>query len=85
MAERFSRSASDYRPVSARRRLLIGLLAVATAVAVMWLLLERPGAVFPPRPAASPPAPCPPGQLSGCVGGKTELLRPAEAPASAAR
>lgn len=83
----FSRTASDYRPVSGRRRVLIVLLAVATAVTVMWLLLERPGAVFPARPAATAPRPCADGQGSGCVGGKMEVLRavPAPAPASGAR
>ena len=70
-----SRSTSDYRPVSPRRRLLIVLLAVAMAVTVMWLLLERPGAVFPPRPSAAPPGPCADGRGTGCVGGVTQVLR----------
>lgn len=35
-----------YRPLGARRRLLVAALAVATVVMVMYLLLERPGASF---------------------------------------
>ena len=70
-----SRSTSEYRPVSPRRRLLIVLLAVAMAVTVMWLLLERPGAVFPPRPAPPLPADCADGRGTGCVGGVTQVLR----------
>lgn len=81
----FSRSASDYCPISPRRRVLIVLLAVATAVTVMWMLLERPGAVMPPRPAAPTPRPCLDGQGIGCVGGRMEVLRAAPPPASGAR
>ncbi len=82
-----------WQPTSRRRRLLIALLAVATASTVMWMVLEKPGA--PPRPnvpARSPsPGPaqaaaCAPGQTEGCIGGKTQVIVvPATASSSPAR
>jgi hypothetical protein len=73
-----------YRPLSRRRRLLIVVLAVATAVTVVATLLDPPGGVQRPRTAAAPgaptPADCGPGQQSGCVGGKAEVLAPQPAP-----
>lgn len=78
----------EYRPIDRRRRLGIVVLAVATALVVMWLLLERPGAVFPPRPlpaSAAGPATCADGQGSGCIGGRTEMLMIPAPTASAPR
>jgi hypothetical protein len=73
-----------YRPTNRRRRVLIGLLAVATASTVMWLVLEKPGAP-PPRPRVEP-APCAPGQTEGCVGGKAHVIVvPAAASSTPAR
>lgn len=73
-----------YRPLSRRRRLLIVVLAVATAVTVVATLLDPPGGVQRPRnaaaSAAATPADCGPGQQSGCVGGKAEVLAPRPAP-----
>ncbi len=76
----------SYRPLSLRRRLFIGLLAVATAVTLITMMLERTGAPPIPRPpAAAGPAACTAGQLSGCVGGKAEVIFvPAAAAASSA-
>jgi hypothetical protein len=49
----------DYRPLSPRRRVLIALLAVATAIGVVLVLLHPPGGVVrvaPAAPASSTPA-----------------------------
>jgi len=78
----------SYRPLSLRRRLFIGVLAVATAVTLIMMMLERTGAPEIPRPPpASGPAACTAGQLSGCVGGKADVIfvpaAAAAAPASA--
>jgi len=70
-----------YRPLTRRRRLLVLLLAVATAVTVVLLLLHPPGGVQRQRAV---PQPCAPGQTTGCVGGKVEVIV-APAPASAPR
>ncbi|MDP1648948.1 MAG: hypothetical protein Q8M01_12230 [Rubrivivax sp.] len=76
----------SYRPLSLRRRLFIALLAVATAVTLIMMMLERTGA--PPiarPPAAAGPAACTAGQLSGCLGGKADVIFvPAAAAASPA-
>lgn len=74
--------APRYRPVSRRRRVLIALLAVSTAVVVLWLMLQpqlramRAGA----ERRAAPPQPCAPGQTEGCVGGTMGVIVPASAP-----
>ncbi len=79
------RPVNDYQPITARRRALLAGLAVATAVFIFWLMLERPGAVFPPRPdpaTAPDKAACQPGTAAapGCIGGKLEVhLLPAAA------
>ena len=76
----------SYRPLSLRRRLFIGVLAVATAVTLIMMMLELTGAPEIPRPpAAAGPAECSAGQLSGCVGGKADVIFvPAAAAASSA-
>ncbi len=73
-----------------RRRVLVVLLAVGTAVTVVLSLLDPPGGVkrHPPPPAAPLPdtARCAPGQTQGCVGGSVQVIvAPPAAPASAAR
>ena len=74
----------SYRPLSLRRRLLVAVLAVATAVTLIMMMLERTGAPEIPRPpAVAGPAACAAGQLSGCVGGKADVIFvPAAAAAS---
>ncbi len=76
----------DYRPLSGRRRLLILLLAVSTALVVIWLML-RPQLRKLEADAqrrAVPSAPCAPGQQQGCVGGTMGVIgAPAPTPASA--
>jgi hypothetical protein len=73
--------------VPLRRRLLVALLAVATAVTLFVMMLERIGAPEIPRPPPpAAPAVCAEGQLSGCLGGKAEVIvvpAAAAAPASA--
>ncbi|MBU6260933.1 MAG: hypothetical protein KGL18_19575 [Burkholderiales bacterium] len=68
----------EYRPVSPRRRLLIVLLAVATAGAGILTMLERRGQILRNRPSVPV---CKSGQRVGCVGGMAELIM---APAASA-
>jgi len=70
-----------YRPITARRRVLIALLAVATAAFVTWAMTRKSGLV---REAAKHPADvpaCAASQAEGCAGGLTTVIAPA-APAS---
>lgn len=79
---------SDFRPVSRGQRRWIIVVSLATAIGLWLLLLYRPGGhprVIPPAPAASATLPCPPGQTSGCVGGKAEVMLLPVQPASAPR
>lgn len=63
-----------YRPLTARRRWLLLLLAVATGAAVVGTLLDPPGGVKRVRPKTPDAAPCAAGQTSGCVGGTAEVI-----------
>lgn len=74
---------SDYRPLSRRRKLLIVALAVATALAVVSLLLDPPGGVRQQHIPRADQAPCAQGQTERCVGGKAEVIAvpPAASPA----
>jgi hypothetical protein len=65
-----------------RRRILIIVLAIVTAVTIVLLLLERPGDPKRglPRAAVEVP-PCSAGQVRDCVGGKADVI---VVPASAA-
>lgn len=72
----------DYRPVSWRQRLVIIVLAIATAVGVVLLLLDPPGGVVRKRPPAPVVPECTassPEPASGCVGGMATVLPPAPA------
>lgn len=64
----------DYRPTSGRRRLLIALLAVATATTLMWMMLERVGAPPVQRVLPEDRPRCAEGQTEACVGGRAEVL-----------
>ncbi|MBL8328031.1 MAG: hypothetical protein JNJ71_04200 [Rubrivivax sp.] len=84
-------SDSFYRPYGRlpwRRRLLIALLAIVTAVTVVLTLLSPPGGVQRPRALGAPAAdvaPCAPGQTQDCVGSKSTVqLIPGQAAAAAA-
>lgn len=71
-----------YRPINRRRRVLIAVLAVATAAFVVWAMTRKSGLV---RNAALHPADvaaCTAGQTTGCVGSMTSVIAPP--PASAA-
>ena len=81
----------DYRPINWRRRVLIAVLAVATACALLLYMLGRRGDILQGRvPAAQLPnlpadvAACKPGQSAGCVGGMASIL-PATGSPSAPR
>lgn len=72
-----------YRPVSGRGRLLIALLAVATAAFVTWSMTRKSGIVpatlrEAARHASDVPA-CASGQREGCTGGLTVVLPAAPA------
>ena len=68
----------DYRPLTVRRRLLILLLAVATAIGVVLTLLDPPGGVVRKRPTAPPVPECSASAAAageaGCVGGKASVI-----------
>jgi hypothetical protein len=84
-----------YDPLPRRlRRLAVPALALATALGVFYLMLERPGATLTLPPSLLAPAAvpeqrrCEPGQTRDCVGGRAEVLlvappSPSQAPASA--
>lgn len=75
----------DFPATPLRRRLLIAGLAVATAVTLILMMLERVGAPPLPRPHPAPDAArCTEGQTSGCVGGKADVIMLPAAPAAAA-
>jgi len=80
-----ARGSDDFPTTPLRRRLLVAMLAVATAATLIWMMLERVGAPEIPRsPAAAGPAVCAEGQLKDCVGGKADVIFvPASAAASA--
>jgi hypothetical protein len=59
-----------YTVLNTRRRLLLILLAVATAVTVFWLLLYRPGGVKPVRHVT----PCVEDADTRCPGGKADVI-----------
>jgi hypothetical protein len=77
-------SVDSYQPIPKRRRWLILVLAISTAITIVWMMLERIGAP-PLRRIATPDAaaPCAAGQSTGCVGGTASVIMVAP-PASAA-
>ena len=77
-------SVDSYQPIPKRRRWLILVLAITTAIGIVWMMLERVGAP-PLKRIATPDAavPCTPGQTTGCVGGTASVIMIAP-PASAA-
>ena len=66
----------DYRPISARRKLLILLLAVATAITVILTLLKTPAGAMQtsPKPNMPDAARCDEGNSHQCVGGKADVI-----------
>jgi hypothetical protein len=81
-----------YRPLSIGRRLLVVVLAVATAVGVLLYMLGRRDAIVHGSPLdlllpADVPA-CKSGNTTGCVGGMARVIvapQPAASAASAPR
>ena len=58
-----------------RRRVLVLLLAVATAVSIFMTLILKPGDPKHPLPEVpTGPQRCKPGQTKDCVGGKAEVI-----------
>ena len=75
----------DFPAMPLRRRLLIAGLAVATAVTLVLMMLERVGAPPLPRPPPVPDAArCAEGQDSGCLGGRAEVILLPAVPATPA-
>jgi hypothetical protein len=73
-----------YRPVSKRRRLLIVLLALATAATLLLYILGRRGAILSgKRPVPADVSACRGGNTSACVGGTVTVIM-APAPAGSA-
>ena len=73
-----------YRPLTARRRLLIAVLAVVTAIGVVLLLLDPPGGVQRTRHRPADKVLCVNGQPPGCIEDKIGvILLPPSLPASA--
>lgn len=64
-----------------RRRMLILLLAVATAITVVLTLLYPRGGVQRTRPAVLEPVRCAAGQDADCLGGTARVIVPDAAPA----
>jgi hypothetical protein len=60
-----------YQPTSARWRVFIVVLAVATTLVIVWALITRPGHVPLPRPNAPS---CKQGQTQNCVGGQIDVI-----------
>jgi hypothetical protein len=72
-----------YRPTSPRQRRVIIAVTVATVLATWLLLIYRPGGHPRTYPRAGTSA-CAPGQTSGCVGGRAEvMLIPADSASAA--
>jgi hypothetical protein len=70
-----------YRPINKRRRLLIAMLAVATAVVVMFMMTRKAGLVRNAHLHPADVAACTADQTEGCVGSATTVIAmpPAEA------
>jgi hypothetical protein len=66
-----------YRPLSRRKTLWLGVAAVATALTILLAMLTRAGGQQPTRKAPAEPPACAAGQVSGCIGGKVDVIVPA--------
>jgi hypothetical protein len=79
--------AERYRPLSRRQAWWIAVAAVTTAVTIVLTMLAPPGGLQRTRRLPAGPPACAEGQLSGCVGGKVDVIVPAASaprPAAAA-
>jgi uncharacterized PurR-regulated membrane protein YhhQ (DUF165 family) len=73
------KTSDDYPPLSLRRRVLIGLLAVVTAVTIVLLLVYRPGdpkheALRAKRETAAQAAALAASSAASVVGGKADVI-----------
>lgn len=66
-----------YRPLSRRKTVWLGVAAVSTALTILLAMLTRAGGVQPTRTAPAEPLACVAGQVSGCIGGKVDVIVPA--------
>lgn len=64
----------DYRPIPRRRRWQVALLGIATAIAIVLLLLDPPGGVKRVRKLPPDTQRCADGQTTGCVGGTASVI-----------
>lgn len=63
-----------YRPVSRKRRLLIVVLAVATAAFITYSMTRKSGIVRNAMQHPADVAACAPGQTEACVGSMTAVI-----------
>ena len=66
----------SYRPLSRRQSWWIAVAAVATASTIVLAMVSKPGGAQGARKAPAGPPACAEGQLSGCVGGKVDVIVP---------
>jgi hypothetical protein len=75
----------SYRPLSWRKTWWLAVAAVATAATIILAMLTRAGSKPLTRELPAEPPACAAGQVSGCIGGKVDVIVPAApSPASAA-
>ena len=74
----------EYRPVKGRKKLLVVLLAVSTAIGVVLMMLYPPGGPDRSKRATSGPQRCVGTQTQECIGGKVDLIVPPTAPTTPA-
>lgn len=84
-AKRDSEVFEKFPTTTRRRKLLILGLAIATAGAVLYGVLERPGGLHGPKAGSAGPPLCSAGQTRDCVGGQVDVIQPAAAPPSTPR
>ena len=72
----------EYRPVKGRKKLLVVLLAVTTAIGVVLMILYPPGGPDRSKRAPTGPQRCVGQQTLECIGGKVDLIMPPSVPAS---
>jgi hypothetical protein len=74
-----------YRPLSRRKTVWIAVAAGGAAATIILAMLTRAGSTPPTRKAPAGPPACADGQVSGCIGGKVDVIVPAPpSPAPAA-
>jgi hypothetical protein len=66
-----------YRPLSRRQSVWVAVAAVATAATIVLTMLSKPGGAQGAHKAPAGPPACAAGQITGCVGGKVDVIVPA--------